>query len=179
MVAIEHPLVDSFSMRQALGHFPTGVVVITSLHNDVPVGMTLQSFVSLSLDPPLILLSVARSSTTWPLIERSGRFVVNVLAQEQDLVARQFARSGTDKFAGVEALHVDGLGGSVIAGGVAWIDCSVQDEFDGGDHIIVVARVLALECPSRDGEALPPLVFHKSGFQTLAAPAPTATQEKR
>lgn len=157
--------VDSAAMRSALGHFPTGVVVVTGRDGGEPVGMTLQSFVSLSLEPPLVLLSVARTSSTWPRIAPSRRFLINVLSEGQQGIARQFARSGTDKFAGVGLDEEDGLGGPRLEGCTAWVDCELESEFDGGDHIIVVARVLEVAVTSDEAPA--PLVFHRSGFPRL------------
>lgn len=152
-------------MRRALGHFPTGVVVVTADTPEGKVGMTLQSFMSLSLEPALILLSVARTSKSWPAIREAGRFVVNILAEGQGTLARQFAASGTDKFADVAVTDTPDASGPVLDGAVAWIDCELTDEFDGGDHIIVVAQVRTLS-PDEVACAAP-LVFHRSKFPTL------------
>ncbi|HEV7870413.1 MAG TPA: flavin reductase family protein, partial [Modestobacter sp.] len=94
-------VVDPRVMRDVLGHFVSGVTVVTAMGADGPLGFTCQSFSSLSLDPPLVAFAPARTSTTWPRLREAGRFCVNVLAEEQSDLSRQFARSGTDKFAGV------------------------------------------------------------------------------
>ena len=92
---------DPAAMRATLGHFASGVVVVTASGPAGPLGFTCQSFASLSLDPPLVSFSPARTSTTWPRIRAAGRFCVNVLAEDQQRYSDQFARSGADKYAGV------------------------------------------------------------------------------
>src|SRR5262245_20087411 len=109
--------------RAVLGHFATGVAAVTAIDEGEPVGLTIQSFCSLSLDPPLILLCPALSSTSWPRVERAGRLCVNLLADGQEELARQFARSGTDKYAGVRWAPSADTGSPVLEGALAWIDC--------------------------------------------------------
>ncbi|MBP2369138.1 flavin reductase family protein [Pseudonocardia parietis] len=147
------------TMRDALGGFASGVVVITAQGPDGPVGFTCQSFSSLSLDPPLVSFSPARTSSTWPRIRELGRFCVNVLAADHEHLSAQFARSGTDKFAGVSWLPAPS-GSPVLEGVGAWVDCTLWNEYDGGDHTIVAARVDAL---GADPERLP-LVFFRGGY---------------
>lgn len=156
--------VDASAMRDVFGHFPTGVVVITAHVNGEAVGMTLQSFVSLSLDPPLIMLSPARTSTSWPQISSVGKFVVNFLSEEQGDLARQFARSGSAKFANVKLADTAAASGPVLEGTVAWAECEVSSEFDGGDHLIIVGAVKSLGRHEVDGMTPAPLVFHRSKF---------------
>jgi flavin reductase (DIM6/NTAB) family NADH-FMN oxidoreductase RutF len=155
-------------LRSVLGHFPTGVVIVTAASGTGPVGMTLQSFMSLSLDPPLILLSVAKTSRSWPRIADSRRFMVNVLSGGQAELARRFAKSGTNKFAGVSFTQEEGTGGPMLKDIAAWIDCELDVQHDGGDHTIVVARVLAGGAGERIEHAHSPLIFHRSGFPSLA-----------
>src|SRR5258708_40262319 len=97
------PLTEQYEhhFRTVLGHFATGVAVVTAMEGDEPVGLTIQSLTSLSIDPPLILICPALSSTSWPRIAPVGRLCVNLLAEGQESLARQFARSGADKYAGV------------------------------------------------------------------------------
>lgn len=163
---MSNTLIEGSTFREVMGHFPTGVVVVTSMNGGEPLGMTLQSFVSLSLEPPLVLLSVARTSRTWPRIAEAGHFVVNILAEGQGELARTFARSGADKFAGVRLAECPRASAPVLAEAVAWIGCEIRAEYDGGDHLIVVAQVNELEVhPSAPtGEAARALVFHRSGF---------------
>lgn len=153
---------DEFSparMRQVLGYFASGVVVVTAKGPDGPAGFTCQSFASLSLEPPLIMLCPSRTSTTWPKIREAGRFCVNVLAEHHRDVSDQFARSGTDKFAGV-AWWENASRVPVLAGVCAWIECNLDAEYSGGDHTVVVGRVRALHA---DPTSLP-LLFHRGGY---------------
>ncbi len=154
-------------LRSVLGHFPTGVVIVTAMSGAEPVGMTLQSFMSLSLDPPLILLSAAKTSQSWPRIADSRRFMVNVLSDGQQGLARRFAKSGAEKFAGVPFTHSADTGGPMLEDIAAWVDCEVDAQYDGGDHTIVVARVLAGNACERIEHAHSPLIFHRSSFPRL------------
>jgi 3-hydroxy-9,10-secoandrosta-1,3,5(10)-triene-9,17-dione monooxygenase reductase component len=149
---------DPTTMRAVLGHFPSGVTIVTGAVAGVPAGFTCQSFSSLSLDPPLVLILPGRNSSSWPKIEATGRFCVNVLAHDQQDLSTTFARSGTDKFAGV-AWTPSALGSPILAGATAWIDCTLYDCHDGGDHIIVVGAVHDLAA-----EEAPPLVFHRGAY---------------
>jgi flavin reductase (DIM6/NTAB) family NADH-FMN oxidoreductase RutF len=154
--------VDGAAMREVLGHFATGVVVVTAAGPDGPLGFTCQSFASLSLDPPLVSLAAARTSSTWPRIREVGTFCVNVLADDHEQYSGRFARSGTDKFAGVRWRPAPG-GAPVLDGVAAWVVATLEHEYDGGDHTIVVGRVRALGAdPSRA-----PLLFHRGRYGTL------------
>jgi 3-hydroxy-9,10-secoandrosta-1,3,5(10)-triene-9,17-dione monooxygenase reductase component len=164
---------EELSLRSVLSHFPTGVVVVTADGGDKPVGMTLQSFLSLSLDPPLVLLSVAKTSISWPKIAAAGRFLVNVLSEGQADTARRFATSGIDKFVGVGHTHRGDLGGPLLDEVAAWVDCSFEAEHDGGDHTIVVARVLSTAIAEHAEHAHAPLIFHRSGFPRLTNERPS------
>ncbi len=148
-------------MRDVLGHFATGVVVVTARTpgGDL-LGFTCQSFASLSLDPPLVSFAPARTSTTWPRIRDIGAFCVNVLAAGQRDRSVGFARSGAvDKFAGVDWWPAPS-GAPVLEGVSAWVDCTLRAEHDGGDHTIVVGRVLDL---GADPTRLP-LLFYRGGY---------------
>ncbi len=127
-------------MREVLGHFVSGIVVITACGPDGPLGFTCQSFSSLSLEPPLVSFAPARSSSTWPRIRAAGAFCVNILAADHEEISAGFARSGVDKFAGV-TWRPGPSGAPVLEGVSAWIDCELRAEFDGGDHTIVVGHV--------------------------------------
>ena len=149
-------------MRDVLGHFATGVVVVTSRGADgAPLGFTCQSFASLSLDPPLVSFAPARTSSTWPRIREAGTFCVNVLAAEHRDLSIGFARSGAgiDKFAGVDWWPAPS-GAPVLEGVSAWIDCTLWAEHDGGDHTIAVGRVHDL---GADPARLP-LLFYRGGY---------------
>ncbi|HEY0126289.1 MAG TPA: flavin reductase family protein [Blastococcus sp.] len=156
------PIVDPRLMREVLGHFASGVTVVTADTADGPIGFTCQSFSSLSLEPPLIAFAPSRTSRTWPRLRDLGRFCVNVLAEGQDAVSQNFARSGADKFAGV-AWTPSSHGSPVLDDVVAWIDGELWAEYDGGDHTIVVARVLDLGAhPDRR-----PLLYHRGSYGLL------------
>lgn len=146
-------------MREVVGSFCSGVVVVSAADADGPVGLTCQSFASLSLDPPLVTFAVARTSRTWPRIRDVGSFCVNILAAEQRELSRQFSRSGTDKFAGVEWFPSP-LGAPILDGVVAWIDCTLWHEHDGGDHTIVIGEVRDLAAV---GDRRP-LLFHRGTY---------------
>ncbi|MGY1916823.1 flavin reductase family protein [Blastococcus sp. SYSU DS0973] len=155
-------IVDPRVLRDVLGHFASGVTVVTANTPDGPIGFTCQSFSSLSLDPPLVAFAPARTSRTWTRLREIGRFCVNVLAEGQDAVSQNFARSGADKFAGVP-WRVSAHGSPVLDDVVAWIDGELWAEYDGGDHTIVVARVLDLgAAPDRR-----PLLFHRGAYGLL------------
>lgn len=148
------------SFRDALGRFASGITVITSIGLDgAPTGFACQSFSSLSLDPPLVLFCVARTSTSWPRIAATGRFAVNILAADQRDVCRAFAASGGDKFAGVDwtpsphgTAHLDGA--------LAAIDCAVADIHEAGDHLIVIGDVRELRAQREHG----PLLYFRGGY---------------
>jgi 3-hydroxy-9,10-secoandrosta-1,3,5(10)-triene-9,17-dione monooxygenase reductase component len=149
-------------MRDVLGHFATGVVVVTARAADgTPLGFTCQSFASLSLDPPLVSFAPARTSSTWPRIREAGTFCVNVLAEDHRDLSIGFARSGggVDKFAGVDWFPAPS-GAPVLEGVSAWIDCTLWAEHDGGDHTIAVGRVHDL---GADPGRLP-LLFYRGGY---------------
>lgn len=152
--------VEPGQLRAVLSHFASGVVVITGRDQDgQPVGMTAQSFTSLSLDPPLILVCPSRTSTTWPRIS-GRRFAVNVLAAGQHTVSAVFAKSGTDKFADVEwqpgPNHLP-----LISGALAQLECDLESVHPGGDHYIAVGRVLSLAAVDTESA---PLIFFRSRY---------------
>jgi flavin reductase (DIM6/NTAB) family NADH-FMN oxidoreductase RutF len=151
--------VDPQTMRDVLGHFVSGVTVVTADTASGPLGFTCQSFSSLSLDPPLVVFAPGRTSRTWPQLREFGRFCVNVLAEDQTELSRTFARAGSDRFAGVDWTR-SRHGSPVLQDVVAWIDCALWAEYDGGDHTLVAARVLDLGAdPTRR-----PLLFHRGSY---------------
>ncbi len=152
--------------RDVLGCFASGITVITTMSGDEPVGMTCQSFSSVSLDPPLVTFIPARSSRAWPLIQRSGRFCVNVLAADQEHVSAQMATKGVDKFAGIEWSPATATGSPVIAGTLAHLDCTIHAVYEGGDHFVVVGRVEHLETHGPEADVVEPLIFFKGRYRT-------------
>ncbi|MET7567104.1 flavin reductase family protein [Streptomyces sp. NPDC005492] len=161
----ERAPLDQGEFRRVLGNFATGVTVITAPAapgEPGPAGFACQSFSALSLDPPLVVFMVGRTSTTWPRIARAGTFCVNVLAAHQGQLCRAFAISGTDKFAGVPYDASPASGSPRLTGAAAWIDCTIHAVHTGGDHLIVVGRVDALGATDDGGGE--PLLFHRGRF---------------
>lgn len=153
---------DRDQFRFVLGHLPTGVTVLTANGDGGPVGMAANSVTSLSLDPPMVLVCPARSSSTWPAIRDSGAFTVNVMASHHEALTRRFAEKGVDRFAGVT--WIQRPTGPALVDAVAWVECQIRDEFDGGDHTVVTADVVAIEA-SGAGD---PLVFFRGSYGTFS-----------
>lgn len=153
--------IDSRRFRTVLGRFATGVVAITAIDPETgrPNGLAVNSFTSVSLEPPLVLFCVTHTSRTWPRLRTAGRLCVNVLAASQLDVCRRLAAPGGEKFGGL-AWEPSPGGGPVLDGALAWLECSVEAEYVAGDHMIVVARVHHLD-RRHDGD---PLVFYQGGY---------------
>jgi 3-hydroxy-9,10-secoandrosta-1,3,5(10)-triene-9,17-dione monooxygenase reductase component len=149
---------DNKTFRSVLGHFASGVTVVTGGDCDNPSGFTCQGFSSLSLDPPLIVVLPRRVSTSWSEIACSGRFCVNVLAEEQEHLSACFAQADADKFADV-SWTPSPLGSPILDGVSAWIDCELVAVHEGGDHFIVLGAVHS--CHAVGGS---PLVFHRGRY---------------
>ena len=147
---------DPAGFRQVLGHFCTGVTVVTA---PGPVGFACQAFAALSLDPPLVLFCPSRSSMTWPVITQAGHFCANVLADGQQELARRFGTSGGDKFAGVRWSAAPS-GAPVLDGALTWVQCAVEAVHEAGDHYLVTGRVTGLG-PCRAGR---PLLFYRGRY---------------
>lgn len=161
---------DGAEFRRVLGHFPTGVTVVTAAGADGPEGMAIGSFSSVSLDPPLVMFCPGLESASWSRMRPVGSFCVNVLGDHQADVSRIFAGKSDDRFDGVSH-RVEVTGAPVIEGCLAWIDCTVHAVHDGGDHDIVVGRVEALGVDDSGGEGADgagagrgPLIFFKGGY---------------
>lgn len=152
------PRGNADAFRRALGHFSTGVTIITAEADGARAGITANSFSSVSLDPPLVLWSVKKTSTSWPVFAAAKSFAVNVLASDQAQLASQFARSGTDKFSDVD--WKPGAGGAPLLEKVtAQFECVRRMEYEGGDHLIVVGEVTFFARFERR-----PLVFTQGRF---------------
>ena len=155
---------DSATFRRVLGHYPTGVCVITAIADGgTPVGMAIGSFTSVSLDPPLVAFFPDRRSSSWPRIRAAGRFCANVLASDQEHICRRFAMSGADRFADISH-RVSANGSPILDGVVAWIDCDLHAVHEAGDHFIVLGRVKELEVEN----ARPPLLFFQGAYGEVA-----------
>jgi flavin reductase (DIM6/NTAB) family NADH-FMN oxidoreductase RutF len=154
---------DTARFRAVLGHFPSGITAITSRDaQGRPVGMTVASFTSVSLDPPLVAFLPAKTSSTFPVVAERGTFCVNVLAADHERICRAMSVSGGDKFAEV-TWQPGPHGDPVIDGVVAWIDCTIEAVHDAGDHYIVIGRVEDLDADSTAS----PLLFFQSRYNHL------------
>ena len=150
---------DSTTMRTVMGHFGTGVTVVTAMADGEPIGMACNSFTSLSLDPALVLFCAARSSSTWPKIQSAKHYCANILAENDEPLCRSFAsKPASERYDGVGYAKAV-TGAPVLDAALAYVDCEIVDEFDGGDHVIVVGRVV--ELGYREGA---PLLFFRGGY---------------
>lgn len=149
---------DEARFREVLGHFPTGVTIVTAMADGEPVGFTCQAFTSLSLDPPLVALAPGKNSTSWPRIAAAGAFCINIMSDTQEALCRTFAVSGGDKFDGV-GWRPAGNGAPLLAGVLGWVECAFVRAHDAGDHELVIGAVQDMGVnPGR------PLVYYRGGF---------------
>jgi flavin reductase (DIM6/NTAB) family NADH-FMN oxidoreductase RutF len=153
---------DPAELRRVFGAFPSGVTAIAALVDDNPVGLAASSFTSVSMDPALVSVCVAHSSTTWPVLRSAARFGVSVLAADQEQAGRQLASREGDRFAAL-AWRATPDGAVLLEGASAWLECSPEAEHRAGDHDIIVLRVHDLDAD----HAIKPLVFHASQFRRL------------
>ena len=155
--------IDSGEFRNVLGHFPTGVTEVTAVNNGKPIGMAIGSFTSVSLEPPRVAFLPGKESGSWKEIREAGSFCVNVMGQDQMEVCGVMASRAEDKFADVEWSPA-GSGSPIISGSIAYIDCDIEMIHDGGDHDIVIGRVLKLEVM----DSKSPLVFFQGNYGTFS-----------
>src|ERR1700761_44642 len=158
--------VDSGRFRHVLSHFASGVVVVPGIVGSRPAGLTCQSFTSLSLDPPMVLFCPSKASTSWPQLTTAPFLCINILSHGQRALSDAFARSGTDKFAGVDWTPAPHGGGPALDGAVAHIEARVVGCHDGGDHHIVTCRVESISVT--DGRE--PLLFYRSRYHAVHQP---------
>ncbi len=149
---------DSAHFRQVMGHFPTGVTIITGLAGDRPAGFTIGSFTSVSLDPPLVGFLPQVTSDTWAAMAPAGKFCVNVLSADQGPECWKFAKKGVDdRFVDVP-WHPASTGSPILDHAIAWIDCDIDVIHTVGDHYFVVGRVIAMSHAEEDPR---PLLFYR------------------
>ena len=162
--ALPRPELDRRDFRSALGCFPTGVCLVTTMGpGGRPEGMTINSFTSVSLDPPMVLWSLARSASCAPVFRDAEYFAINVLSARDAELSSHFARSGEDKFARFAARFQAGLGGApVLDEAAATFECHSRHRYYGGDHIIVIGVVERYAHSERA-----PLVFHRGRYANL------------
>ena len=168
-LALPRPSLDARDFRRALGCFPTGVCLVTTLApGGRPEGMTINSFSSVSLDPPMILWSLARSAAAAPVFRDAEYFAVNVLASGDAGIASHFARSSPDKFAAYPTRFTEGMQGTpLLAGAAASFECHSRHRYYGGDHIILIGNI---ERYAFDA-GCPPLLFHRGRYGLTSAAA--------
>ena len=171
MTEIGFAPVDPARFRSTLGHFCTGVTVVTAALDGQPAGFACQSFAAVSLEPPLVLFCPSRASRSWPVIERAGRFGVNVLTHHQAEVSAAFGSSRPDKFE-TAGWTASAGGVPILDGALAWVEATIEAVHPAGDHYVVIGRVVAL---GGGGES-PPLLFHRGRYTAPSAetqpPAP-------
>lgn len=157
---------DQALLRQAFGCFPSGVTAFCGLLDGDAEGMAASSFTSVSLDPPLVSVCVANTSTTWPKLARLERLGLSVLADDHAPIAKALAAKNGDRFESVDWMATDS-GAVFVHGATLWLECSPYKRVDAGDHEIVVLQIVALAMYPD----IAPMVFHRSNFRELA---PTA-----
>jgi flavin reductase (DIM6/NTAB) family NADH-FMN oxidoreductase RutF len=153
---------QTIDFRNALGSFATGITIVTAIGEDgQKVGMTVNSFNSVSLDPALILWSIARNSNCFDDFIAAKSFAIHVLSADQQDISNRFAKSGEDKFAGIECS--EGLSGvPILPHYSACFQCSLEHQYEGGDHIILVGKVLEF-----NDNGLNPLVFYRGQYSAI------------
>lgn len=149
--------------RQVCGKFATGIVVATVMGEGRPHGVTVNSFTSVSLDPPLILFCLDRRAAILPHFQTAGHFAINILEEAQIEISGRFARTGLERFEGVE-WRAGATGVPVLEGTLAFLECALESIAEGGDHVIVLGEVMRAGC--RDGR---PLLYFASGYRRLEA----------
>jgi flavin reductase (DIM6/NTAB) family NADH-FMN oxidoreductase RutF len=152
---------DDIEFRRVMGHFATGVTVVTATSGaGVPHGLTANAISSVSLDPTLVLVCVERTADTEPVIREAGAFAINILPEERgEVLARRFAEVDTgDRFSGV-AHRPGSTGAPILERALAWLDCTVHEELPGGDHTIFLGKVVA-----GDADEGTPLVYYRGGY---------------
>lgn len=168
------PAIESAVFRRVLGQFATGVAVITVQHDGGMHGMTANTFTSVSLDPPLVLFCVARTARMAGFVTDSDGFAVNILAASQQAASRHFAGSTKDEEAPPVRLR-PGPTAPLLEGSLAALSCTIEARYDGGDHLIILGRVVEIH----EGPPVAPLVFFRSQYCDVleVAVAPVESSE--
>jgi len=154
--------IDPQELRRVMGHFATGVTIITTRDKGgTHFGLTANAFLSLSLNPPLVLISVDKSAQCYSCFDESRVFTVNFLSEDQEEISRRFATKGVEKFAGLEWREGNN-GAASLEGVMAHIECKIVETHDGGDHTIIIGEIVSA---TASGER--PLLFFKGKYQRL------------
>jgi flavin reductase (DIM6/NTAB) family NADH-FMN oxidoreductase RutF len=155
---------DQLQFRHVMGHFATGVTIVTAAHQDAYAGFTANAFTSVSLDPPLVLVCIGTQNASRAIIEASQAFCVNILSDQQEELARIFATNGPAKYTHLAQVQVHSAvtGAPILADTLAWLDCRLTATYPGGDHIILLGEVLALD--AAPGE---PLLYLRAKYRRL------------
>lgn len=154
---------DSRAFRDALGHFATGVAVVSAAGEGGPLGLTINSFASVSLEPPLILWSLDKASDRFGALMAADRFAVNMLGGGARELAQLLARKGHSRLAD-EMVWMSALGLPLLTRAIAHFECSVEHRYDGGDHVIFVGRVLSHDHTSHSD----PLIYYRGRYRALS-----------
>src|SRR5262245_22243627 len=162
MDSMSSPDITPSSLREAFGHFPTGVVAIAAEVDGTRVGLAASTFVPVSLDPPLVSFCVKNTSTTWPKLKDRTRLGISVLGESHDEVARTLAARTSDRFAGLQTVSSK-YGAVFIDGTSVWLESSIEQLIPAGDHTIVILRVNDITVHAD----VAPIVFHRSTFRRL------------
>jgi flavin reductase (DIM6/NTAB) family NADH-FMN oxidoreductase RutF len=156
--------IETQELRRVMGHFATGVTVITTTdQSGNPNGLTANAFMSLSLSPPLVLISVDKGATCYGCFALQNGFTVNFLSEDQEEISRRFATKGADKFADLK-WHAGSNGAAIIDGALGFVECKITEAHDGGDHTIVIGEIINVQAT---GDR--PLLFFKGKYQRLPA----------
>jgi 3-hydroxy-9,10-secoandrosta-1,3,5(10)-triene-9,17-dione monooxygenase reductase component len=170
------PAADRF--RQVMGHFATGISIVTTFDGDRPQGITVNAFSSVSLEPALVMVALDRERFITPMVRRSGRYAVSILGSDQQALSDCFAHApvspGREEFCGA-AWHPGPTGLPLIDGSIATLECTVVETFSAGDHDLFIGRVDSLD-QARDGEA--PLLYFRRHYLRIERGAETAVEGK-
>ena len=158
--------IEPRDFRDTVGCFATGITIITTIEADgTPIGLTANSFTSLSLDPPMVLFCLDHNVASFDAFEAGGHFAVNILSSAQQDLSSRFAKSGPDKWDGVTFDTWD-TGSPILPGCLASMECTVSSISEGGDHVIVIGEVIRME---RAPEDVTPLLYYRGGYANLTS----------
>jgi flavin reductase len=157
--------VDQLEFRSVMGHFATGVTIVTTHDGAGKIsGLTANAVASVSLEPPMVLVCVDKNSDSYPMFGASKAFAINILSNGQETLSRRFAKSGGDKFTGI-GFRIGVSGSPILADTIAFLDCQVRYEFDAGDHTIYIGEAVDIAVSS-DSD---PLLYFRGGYRNLSA----------